>query len=570
MLKILVLQKQRTAIETKLKGLRTQRAALSTREADLKTRLDAMPENATEEQLRSISEEVENLTAEQTRTDDAIAAALDELETLNAQISEAGEGSPADPADQRSTAPESTRAVPGVVALTAEIPSGNFISRSRAFTSRSQRDAFYARSEVKEFLTRVRGLAGQKRAVTGAELAIPEVILDLIRDNLSQYSKLIDRVRLRPVKGTARELILGEVPEGVWTEMKGAVNELTFAITELETDGYKVGGYIPVDNYLLDDSDIALGEEIILMLGQAIGYALDKAIVYGKGPSYKMPVGIATRLAASSQPAWWGTNQGTFTDLHSSNVITLNIAGSTGTAFFQPLLAALGKAKPKYSAGRATWIMSHKTHMDLLGRALTFNAAGSLVAGIRDQMPVESGDIVELEFIPDNEIVGGFLDVYVLAERDGGRFGASDLPLFLQDKTVFKATARYDGQPARGEAFVIVNYNNTSPTTAKDFATDYANEAMNALICTAAAGGSVGKTVVTVSGAVAGSPTLKYAVAYQGSIAVGATVGTAFADLTSGTTAITAGAGTPITVVELDSNSRVISMGTVGSVPKTS
>ena len=54
-------------------------------------------------------------------------------------------------------------------------------------------------------------------------------------------------------------------------EMAGALNSLEFRISEIETDGYKVGGFIVIDNYILKDSDIALGEEIMYMLGQSIG-----------------------------------------------------------------------------------------------------------------------------------------------------------------------------------------------------------------------------------------------------------------------------------------------------------
>ena len=73
-----------------------------------------------------------------------------------------------------------------------------------------------------------------------------------------------------------------------------------------------------------------------------------------------------------------------------------------------------------------------------------------------------------------------------------------------------------------------------------------------------------------MSGAVADSPTLKYkASQLPAGINVGDQV-TGFSDLTSGTTAITAAAGTPITVVELDSSGRVVSLGYVTSVPQAS
>ena len=82
-----------------------------------------------------------------------------------------------------------------------------------------RRDAFLARQDVKEFLTRVRELGKQNRSITGAELTIPDVMLGLIRENISKYSKMISRVNLRSVPGTARQNIMGTVPEAVWTEM---------------------------------------------------------------------------------------------------------------------------------------------------------------------------------------------------------------------------------------------------------------------------------------------------------------------------------------------------------------
>ena len=64
-----------------------------------------------------------------------------------------------------------------------------------------QRDAFLTREDVAGFLTRLREMKGQTRAVNGAELGIPTVMLDLLRENIGRYSKLISRVRYRPLKG---------------------------------------------------------------------------------------------------------------------------------------------------------------------------------------------------------------------------------------------------------------------------------------------------------------------------------------------------------------------------------
>ena len=48
-----------------------------------------------------------------------------------------------------------------------------------------------ARDDVKTFLQNVRSIGQQKRAVTGAELAIPENVLPMLRAKIEGYSKLM-------------------------------------------------------------------------------------------------------------------------------------------------------------------------------------------------------------------------------------------------------------------------------------------------------------------------------------------------------------------------------------------
>ena len=82
-------------------------------------------------------------------------------------------------------------------------------------------------------------------------------------------------------------------------------------------------------------------------------------------------------------------------------------------------------------------------------------------------MPVIGGEIIELPFIPDGNIVCGYGSAYLLAERAGTQLGQSEHYKFVEDQTVFKGTARYDGAPAIAEAFVVIGINGTTPTAAK-------------------------------------------------------------------------------------------------------
>lgn len=464
-LKVLLLRSKLTAVNATLAQLREQLDGFETREAELAADIEAAQTDderaACETAIGEFEADRDKVTADIETAEAEARSLTEQIEAAEANAAEARGASPAEK-NQRGA----HKTMPNHIA-------GDARSRFYGMTY-AQRDAFFAREDVTEFLTRTREMLGQQRAVSGAALGIPEVMLDIIRDNINRYSKLIGYTRLRQVRGKARQNVVGTVPEAAWTEMIGTLNELTVSISQIETDGYKVGGYVFVSNcYLEDDDNIGLATEILDQLGQAIGYALDKAILFGTGT--KMPVGIATRLAAAEQPAWWGTNQGTFTALATTNVIKANSAAKNGEEFYADLITALGAADPKYSNGTPVWVCNHKTHVALQCKALAFDGAAALTAGVTSEMPIIGGKIVELDFVPDNEIIGGYMDLYLLAEREGTTLEQSREVKFIEDQTAFKATARYDGKPVRGEAFVVVRYDNVAPVTSVTFATDSAN-----------------------------------------------------------------------------------------------
>lgn len=348
----------------------------------------------------------------------------------------------------------------------------------RAFDAlpKEQRDAIVAQPDVQTFFSELRNAARSKRDITGGELTIPVVFLDLIAENMYRYSKLMRRVRIRNVNGEARQTIAGTVPEAVWTEMCGAINELTFDFNQITLDGFKVAGYVPVCNSLLEDNDVNLASWIVEMLSEAIGLAKDKAILYGKGSGQKMPIGIVTRLAQESKPTDYPATAPAWVDLHTSNIITIPTA-STGEAFWAALAVAAGNTFTRYSRGERFWAMNSKTLATLQSKAILATALGRYVTFDGMTMPIIGGDVEILEFIPDGDIVGGYGNLYLWAQRSGLTIEASREVQFIQDNTVFRGKERADGMPVIPGAFVAININGSAVTTSMTFAADNANNA---------------------------------------------------------------------------------------------
>lgn len=560
-LKALLLRKQIDAKKKALEALRAKSAELEKRQNELAKAID---ETETDEQRAEVEQMVNDFDGEQAQHAEAVENLEREIEGLEGQL-EADEAAqetkqPAQPADNPPPVETSEERSANHMNTREQIPGMNLRERLQGIVTRE---------DSKEFLGAVRQAISEKRAISNVGVLIPDVYLDLVRTEVARNSRLLPYVRLVNVSGDAKQPITGSIQEAVWTECCAALNAVDLGFNQIMAECHKVGAYIAVCNATLEDSDIALAMEIVSALGTSIAKAIDKAILFGTGVN--MPLGIVTRLAQTSQPADWGAMAPAWTDLHTSNVQKINIDSTTGAAFFTSLIEKLAIAKPKdqTNADGLVWVMNRKTHLHIMAKALAFDSSAALVASTT-LMPIIGGTVVEFEDdqIADNEIIGGFFGNYLMAERAGIRVASSDIPLFLQEQTVFKASARYDGKPVFGEAFVIVNFANTDPTTSKTFPEDYANTALNDLVVTAAAGGSAGKTVLTVSNTIAeNDPVLKYKLGIQ-PVETGDKI-TGWDDLTSGTTAITAAAGKHITVVELDASGRAVSAGDVVSVPKT-
>lgn len=459
-LKAIMLRRSIEKKTNELAALRERDGEFERREAELET---AINEAETEEDEAAVSEEIEKFETEKEAHEGEKKRLQEEIEGLEAELKETESKAPGEPESR--TGREGSRRT---------MERRNFFGMNM-----QEREAFLADNDVKAFLSRVREIGSaapvNKRAVTGADLTIPTAVLELIRQNIMDYSKLVRRVRLRTVSGKARQTVMGTIPEAVWTEMCAKLNEIDFGFTQTEVDGYKVGGVIYICKATLEDSDLDLADEIIDALGIAIGIALDKAILYGLGT--KMPLGIVTRLAQESVPSDYPATARPWQDLHTSNMITIQ-SNATGLEFFKEIVLAGGKASNKYARGTKFWAMNDTTYTKIKVEAMNFNSAGAIVSVQDGTMPVAGGDIVVLsdDIIPDNNIVAGYGELYLLAERAGSEFARSDEYRFAEDQVAFKGTARYDGEPVIAEGFIAIGLG-AAPQTSATFTGDTANDA---------------------------------------------------------------------------------------------
>lgn len=450
-------QKELESLRSKLAELVEQAAQFVTREEELES---AINEVSTEEEQKVVEEEVEKFEADKAANEEAASEVNQQISDIEGEVSEMER--------QLEEIEDQQRTVPQIPDAPAEEKQKKKSTGKRGFTNMirtrslrqmnmAEREAFVNSDEVQELLAEIRAcMKDHKRSISGGAYTIGEQMIGLLKEDIGDYSKLYRYVNVKKLSGKGREIVMGTYPEAFWEEFCDPIYELDQAFTKVEVDCYKVAGYFALCNALIEDSDISLVDELMVALNYAIGFALDKAILYGTGT--KMPLGVVTALAADSA------------GLALTNIITISAANSVGIKLFQSFLTGSGVADQNYSKGDMVWCMNNKTYKKIKAESLSVNAAGAIVAGVEKSMPVEGGAVVVLSFVPDDNVVAGYFELYVLAERKGMTIDQSEHVRFIEDQTVLRGRGRYDGKPAIPSAFVVFGINNTSPTTEIDFA----------------------------------------------------------------------------------------------------
>lgn len=223
MLKLLMLRKRLETAQEELRKhlesgieLRTRREAYELRQNEIENSIGELtPESSQEERevvenaVTAHEEEGETLTAdekafedEKTRLSECVSNIEKEITEIEERTQTAGRSTPTPTPNN----PEERKVE-------------NFMKNRTNFfgMTMEQRSAFVARDEVKKFLDETRSRFGaartETRSLNGGEVAVPTVMLDVIRENITDYSKLIKYVRLRKVNGKARQTILARFPK---------------------------------------------------------------------------------------------------------------------------------------------------------------------------------------------------------------------------------------------------------------------------------------------------------------------------------------------------------------------
>jgi HK97 family phage major capsid protein len=213
-----------------------------------------------------------------------------------------------------------------------------------------------------------------------------------------------------------------------WTGEGATVQETEPKLRKLQLVAHKMSGKVPVSNELLADNAAGLEALLVRLFGYAVAFTEDYAFLMGDGMG--KPLGV----------------------LNAAATITTATALTAASPTVAELSTMYKRLMPS-SRGTAVWVVN-----TLLSDALM--AMNSTGANVLTYLPNLQGRIeprlfglpvLETEKMPSTFADGGMLladfQQYVIGSRQQIEIAMSEHVNFDTDETVWRCTARVEGQP---------------------------------------------------------------------------------------------------------------------------
>lgn len=447
-LKILMLKKKLEERKAKLEKVNENLEEFKTREAELEETINELDENSTEEEHQVVDGEIEKLEGEKKEKLEEKKNLEDEIEEIEKSMSELEEDTvdeeKEESVDERKEEKKQVEKRGGYMNLSnMNYADMNKRQRVGRILEKDENVEFF-RNVTNLYFKREAALAGMSKDTAG--LMIPDDVYYEINQRIGDYGSLYNIVRKLNLVGKARIIMNAGTPKMYWTEKCEPLKETTLGeLNSVELDNFKLGGYLFLCESFVQDVNenkhhsITIADYIINEFAKAIAEALDEAIYNGKGAAEKQPEGITSAVKTTKKVT--------------SILELLGVIGGIDVSFHehnapQGTITVAANRKTLYK-----WIYPETWGKDSNGK-LVYGMGNTLPDGTR----IETSNV-----IPDDEIVVGDFNQYILGIRKDMTFDTNDRLQWIEENIGYKIRGRYDGKVINPKAFARCKF--AAPTT---------------------------------------------------------------------------------------------------------
>lgn len=290
-----------------------------------------------------------------------------------------------------------------------------------------------------------------KQALIGADLTIPETVIDTVISDIKREHPLLDAIDFQNTHGSLKWLYSdGSKPLATWAKLTSAITEeLSGTIKEIDFSDSKLSGFLPVPKDMLDLAAPYIDSYVRIILAEAIANGFENGCINGTGNN--QPIGMTRNLTGA-------VKEGVYSE---KKAVTLKSLGVKDYCNVVAKLSKRGNGESR-TVNSVVLICNPTDYINKVVPATTVLATDGSYKNNIFPFPTTS---YQSEFIEEGKCIIGLPKQYLALVSGGkdGNISYSDENQWLEDNRVYKVKAYGTGTPKDNNSFIVCDISELEP-----------------------------------------------------------------------------------------------------------
>ena len=293
-----------------------------------------------------------------------------------------------------------------------------------------------------------------QQALTDLDITLPLTTIDAVFADLTAAHPLLDLINFQNTSGMIEFLVnTNEKQLATWGVLTSTiVTELTSGFKKINMSLHKLSAFLPIAKAMLDLGPVWMDKYVRTILGEAIFFGLEEAIINGTGKN--MPIGMNRQVGEGVV-----VTDGVY-PLKATVPVTSLDPITYGALIGGMAVDAKGNAR---IVNKVVMIVNPTDYLTKVMPATTVrNANGTYVNNV---FPFPTDPIQSVQ-VPAGKAIFGLADRYFMGvgTPKSGKIEYSDDYKFLEDERVYLVKLYGHGEPLDNTAFVYADISGLLPT----------------------------------------------------------------------------------------------------------
>jgi len=296
-----------------------------------------------------------------------------------------------------------------------------------------------------------------QQALTELDVVLPITTIDAVFEDLTTSHPLLDMINFQNTSGLIEFLVnTNGVELATWGTLTSTiVKQLTSGFKKINMGLHKLSAFIPVAKSMLDLGPVWMDRYVRSILGEAIAFGLEEAIINGTGKD--MPIGMNRQVGTGVV-----VTDGVYPLKATVAVVSLDPV-SYGALIGGMAVDANGKAR---IVNEVIMLVNPTDYLTKVMPATTVRSADGTYKN--DVFPFPTKPIQSVQ-VPAGKAIFGLPKRYFMGigTAKSGKIEYSDEYKFLEDERVYLVKLYGHGEPLDNTAFVYADISGLVPTIQK-------------------------------------------------------------------------------------------------------